>query len=71
MKTTHTILNLPEQGEILNEIVADKEHEIISVSLSSTSDESVVKHFALVVWLDKDDSEHWHVGSTPGRTYSK
>jgi hypothetical protein len=71
MKTEHTILSLPEQGQILNEITSDKEHEIISVSLSSTEEEGIVRHFALVVWKDNDSSEHWHVGSTPGRTYSK
>jgi len=71
MKTQHTILELPQQGETLNEITADKQHEIISVSLSSTIDESMVKHYALVVWKDNDTSEHWHVGSTPGRTFSK
>jgi len=71
MQTKNTILNLPEQSDALNEITADKQHEVISISLSSAVVEGQVKHFALAVWIDKDTSEHWHVGSTPGRTYSE
>ncbi|MBT3198823.1 MAG: hypothetical protein HN350_02810 [Phycisphaerales bacterium] len=71
MKTKNVILDLPDQSDTLNEITADKQHDIISVSLSSAMDGGIVRHFALVVWTDEDESEHWHVGSTPGRTYSE
>ncbi len=70
MQTKHVILELPAQGETLNEITADKQHDVLSISLSSVADGGI-KHFALVVWIDKDSSEHWHVGTTPGRTYSE
>jgi hypothetical protein len=69
MKTVHAIYELPEQGEALDEITSDKHHEVISISLSSVAVEGNIKHFALAVWVDKDEGEHWHVGSTPGRTF--
>jgi len=71
MKTKNAILELPAQQKELNEITADKHHEIISISLSSVATGDDFKHFALAVWKDGDESDHWHVGTTPGRTYSE
>ncbi len=70
MKTSHAIVELPAQEKVLDKITADAQHEIISISHSSAATDDGIKHFVLIVWNDKDTSDHWHVGgSTPGRTY--
>lgn len=69
MHTRHAVLELPAQARSLDDITGDEHHEVVSIALSTVAAEGGWKHFALVVWVDRDTKEHGHVGSTPGRTF--
>lgn len=69
MQVRNVVLELPAESKELNDIVQDKDHDIQNMSLSSSVVDGEVKHFVLVVWEDRVKEEHWHVGTSPGRTY--
>ncbi|HEY3321155.1 MAG TPA: hypothetical protein VGP72_11865 [Planctomycetota bacterium] len=66
MKIRHVLLELPEKLSVLNEIIADPEHELKSTALSSVVQEGTLRHFVLVIWGDKDPTHHSYL---PGPQY--
>ena len=62
VKVETKIVELPTEQELLKEILADSDHDVKNISLSTVVHEGRLKHFALVVWSDKGKAEHWYLG---------
>lgn len=61
MKIRQTLLELPAGQRVLEEIIADPQHDLKSTALSSVVHDGKVKHFVLVVWNDRGAEHHTYM----------